>query len=343
MQNNIPVPGTISIIIPVYNVERFLNRCVESVLSQSYQNLEVILVDDGSPDNSGPMCDRWAEKDHRIRVIHKENGGISDARNSGIDMACGEYLVFIDSDDYIAPDMVQKLYNSLKGNDADISICNFLYIDENGIPLPSKNRFSPLKNETITGLEAIKRESDYHHKGWYYLFAWNKLYKKELFSEIRYPKGKLCEDDFIAHKLFQKCGRVSCITDVGYYYTQRPNSILHSRNPLVFLHQTEARLDRAHFCYTINLLRSSGLSYWIAAMSLSDASNTSKYSPEQYKEYKDIRRVFCQDYHMRKHCTARERLQILLVYLSPSLYRILFRNPAVMRLKALLRIMLGKQ
>ena len=119
----------ISIIIPVYNVETYIHKCIGSVLAQTYRNIEVILVDDGSPDNSGIICDEYAKKDKRVIVIHKKNGGLSDARNAGIDAATGDYIVFVDSDDYIAPDMIEKLYETQKRNNADITVCGYRWVE----------------------------------------------------------------------------------------------------------------------------------------------------------------------------------------------------------------------
>ena len=120
----------ISVIVPVYKVEKYLNRCVQSIASQTYENLEIILVDDGSPDNCGVLCDEWVQKDSRIKVVHKENGGLSSARNAGVAVATGAYVGFVDSDDYIHPQMYEKLYEALVENGADISICGCDYVDE---------------------------------------------------------------------------------------------------------------------------------------------------------------------------------------------------------------------
>ena len=333
----------ISIIIPVYKVERYLDRCIESVLQQSYSNLEVLLIDDGSPDNCGRLCDQWAEKDTRIRVIHKENGGLSDARNIGLVSATGDYIVFVDSDDFIAPDMVQNLYDALNLNAADMSICNIHYVDENGNSLPGNNKYSPIRDEVITGFEAINRESDYYHKGWYYLFAWNKLYKKSAFSEIRFPKGKLSEDDFVAHKLFRNCSKIACISTIGYYYVQRAGSILSNENSKLCLHQAEARLDRALCCNELGLFRSAGLSYWIAAMALPSACKKDSSSFALQEELEDTTRLFRQNIQLRKFCKLKERFQVLLVFISPTLYRALFRNSFKRRLVAFIRRSSQKQ
>lgn len=138
----------ISVIVPVYKTEQYLNRCVQSITDQTYKNLEIILVDDGSPDNCPEMCDQWAKKDERIKVIHKRNGGISSARNAGLDSATGDYIMFADSDDWMEPDMAEFLYRLIVKYDADISRCGF-YFDDNGT-LKKKQRMIPLNYPIIT-------------------------------------------------------------------------------------------------------------------------------------------------------------------------------------------------
>ena len=321
---------TISIIIPVYNVERYLNRCVESVLQETYPHIEVLLIDDGSTDRCGALCDEWAEKDPRIRAVHKENGGISDARNKGLDIAAGEYVVFIDSDDYITADMVKKLYDALKENKADMSICNFLHVDEKGIPIPRLKSVLPIQDEVLSGTEAIIKlhsPTNGHWYGWHYSMAWNKLYKKSLFDDIRFPKGKFCEDVFIAHRLYAICSRVACIRDICYYYTQRANSITSRRSAITYLNDAEGYLDRALFCYDRDLFRTAGHAYWYSAMLLSHACPSYTDTKAMQKEYKETLECFRRNNHCCKPCTVKEKIQILIVYISPKLYRLIFRNP----------------
>ncbi len=327
----------VSIIIPVYKVERYLDRCVESVLQQSYANLEILLVEDGSPDNCGAMCERWAEKDARIRVIHKENGGLSDARNTGLEAATGKLIAFADSDDFISPDMVEKLYGAMTANAADLSICNFHYVDEAGSPIPEMNRYLTIRDEVISGAEAITN-MQLERDGGDYDMAWNKLYKKELFSDIRFPVGKLCEDGFISHRLLGNCTRVACIRDVCYYYTQRDGSIMHSKNPLVYLHQAEARLDRMFYCYEHQLYRCAGNAYWRAAMFLVDTyANIGRNSQAIQAETKEALCVLRENYRLCKYCTPVEKLKVSFACVSPELYSLVFKNPVRQRIKAFLK------
>lgn len=209
----------ITIIIPIYQVENYLKKCLDSVINQTYKNLEIILVDDGSKDNSPQICDEYKRKDNRIKVIHKENGGLSDARNSGMKMATGKYIGFVDSDDYIKEDMYEILYKNMINTKADISICNLLMIKENDKveDIEEKQHIVEFgKKEALKLLIENKIRS----------YAWNKLYKKELFDNIEFPKGKKMEDMAVMHKIFEKAEKVVYTDKIEYYYLQRSDSIL---------------------------------------------------------------------------------------------------------------------
>lgn len=210
----------ISIIVPVYNVEKYLPQCIESIINQTYENLEIILVDDGSTDKSGSICDEYSEKDKRICTIHKENGGLSDARNVAIDIAKGEYLTFVDSDDYITKDYIEYLYKIIIEDNADISICSKLNFYEN-IQLKEPKSSGEMKK--FTGLEAM--ENMFYQKD-INPSACFKLYRKELFEGIRYPKGKLYEDLGTTYKIFFKANKVIWSPAQKYFYLQRQNSIM---------------------------------------------------------------------------------------------------------------------
>ena len=235
----------VSVIVPIYQVEKYLRKCIDSIINQTYKNLEIILVDDGSPDLCGKICDEYAEKDVRIKVIHKENGGLSDARNAGLDIACGDYIVFVDSDDYIAHDMIEKLYESLVNNDADMALCSFEYVDEDGNIIKKEGFTSPIKNEVLSKKEMLCKLLENKH--WYYSIACNKLYKNNLMQDIRFPKEKIHEDEFIAHKSIGMCETISCIQEPLYFYVQRDNSIMGKGYNARNLDCVEAYFERTIF------------------------------------------------------------------------------------------------
>lgn len=218
----------VTVIVPVYKVEKYLYKCVDSILAQTYTNLEIILVNDGSPDNCGDICDEYVLKDSRIKVIHKENGGLSSARNAAIDVMSGDFVTFIDSDDYVDSHYVEKLYNALKDNNADISICAEEYILET-INSDLKSIGRPF--EFFSGLKVMTCEQAIIYCLQQELFeaaAWAKLYKSSLFDEVRYPEGYAYEDQGTTYKTFLKSNIIVFISDRLYFYLQRGGSILHS-------------------------------------------------------------------------------------------------------------------
>ena len=209
----------ISVIVPIYGVEKYLNKCVESLVNQTYSNLEIVLVDDGSPDNCGKICDEWAEKDTRIKVVHKENGGLSDARNAGLAVATGAYVSFIDSDDYVELTFIEKLYTALSQNNADIAECATRYVTETGEELKVREATDGIY-EPIIALEKLVQE-----KGLYQT-VWNKLYTKEVVGDILFAKGKYNEDEFWTYKIFDRANKIVSVSDVLYNYLQRGSSII---------------------------------------------------------------------------------------------------------------------
>ncbi|MCL1982890.1 MAG: glycosyltransferase [Clostridiales bacterium] len=208
----------ISIIIPVYKVEQYIRQCVNSAISQTFTNLEIILIDDGSPDCCGTICDEYAEMDCRIKVIHKENGGLSDARNAGVEISRGEYLAFMDGDDWMDIDTIELLYKNLIDHNADISSCSYFIVYTNTIIKKDSNRkiskFSPEQAIKNYLLHNIPDSS-----------ACCKLYKKHIFSDVRFPINKRCEDIFIIADVFSRATTIINNATPKYYYRQRRSSI----------------------------------------------------------------------------------------------------------------------
>ena len=209
----------ISVIIPVYNVALYLQRCIDSICKQKYTSLEILLIDDGSTDKSGDICDEAAALDARIKVVHKKNGGLSDARNTGIHEAAGEYITFVDSDDCIAVDMVEYLYSLVKKYHVDMALCTHTVVFEDGREI----RLGNGKEECLPAQECIERML--YHK-MIDTSAWAKLYKREIFSDILYPTGKLFEDIGTTYKTFIKSERIACGYISKYNYYVRKNSIV---------------------------------------------------------------------------------------------------------------------
>lgn len=210
----------ISVIVPCYKVEQYISKCVDSIINQTYHNLEIFLVDDGSPDNCGKICDEYAAKDNRVKVIHKENGGLSDARNAAIDIAKGEWITFVDSDDYISLDYVEILYRLAERHKCKMSVAQHIAFYEEEEPAKHDSQYTEICQESI---EAIR---DMFYYRYYDTSAWAKLYHKSLFDKgIRYPKGTLHEDFPTTYLLLAESDKVAYCNKSVYYYLLRKNSI----------------------------------------------------------------------------------------------------------------------
>lgn len=222
--NNNPL---ISIIVPVYKVEKYLSRCIESILNQTYKNIEIILVDDGSPDNCPQICDVYSKIDSRIKVIHKENGGLSKARNTGLDIATGEYIAFVDSDDYIEEDMYEVMLSKLKENNADICVCQWQYEYSDGKQVVDLNNV----DSSIYGKLSSILFAEFLYKGQYengvVCAMWNKLYKKKIFDNIRF-EGTYAEDDCIQNYILSNDYLIYVIKNQFYIYCQNNDSLTNS-------------------------------------------------------------------------------------------------------------------
>lgn len=216
MENNV----MISVIVPVYNVEAYLARCLDSILTQTYSNLEIILVDDGTKDSSGVICDEYAAKDSRIRVIHKENGGLSSARNVGIDLAQGEYIAFVDSDDWLEPDAYRQLLELARKYDVKL-VCGGRY-DVQCETGEKTLGLCPPREEVITAEALLKRIFTWDNID---SAAWDKLYHRSLFEQIRYPLGKIVEDVPTTYRIALRAERAAMCNQPVYNYFHRPNSI----------------------------------------------------------------------------------------------------------------------
>lgn len=236
----------ISIIVPVYNVEDYIEKCIKSILNQVFTEFELILVDDGSTDNSGNICDKYAEKDNRIIVIHKENGGISSARNIGLNIAKGEYIAFVDSDDYINKNMYHTLYNLIIKTQSDIAMCNYKTISKD--EEVNLNEDQIINSHDIKCINNIQYLNNLYGKDKVkYIVMWNKLYKNEIFRKLRFKDSRIEEDEFIIHHVLYLSDKIVYIDKNYYYYMQRNNSIVGSKYNLKRLDKIYALEDRIEF------------------------------------------------------------------------------------------------
>ena len=228
----------ISVIVPIYNVEKYLDRCVDSVINQTYKNLEIILVDDGSPDNCPKMCGDYAKKDSRIKVVHKKNGGLSDARNAGMKVATGEYVSFIDSDDYISLDFYETLLQTIVDNDSDIVECSVVKFYEDNNFDEYSDDLKVTNYDTLYALDGLINENPFKQH------VWNKLYKSSVALDIPYAVGKLNEDEFWTYQVFGKAKKVTRINKTMYYYFQRGSSIMGNGYNIKRLDALEGKMNR---------------------------------------------------------------------------------------------------
>lgn len=229
----------VSIVVPIYNVEMYLEKCIESLINQTYDNIEIILVDDGSTDNSHNICKNYAQKDNRIKLIHKENGGLSDARNVGIENATGKYITFVDSDDWLSYDYCEIMVKHMNEENVDIVMAKLVSVYNDDYVFVHKSNYN--KN-VYTNLEALEKFEDTVN-----VVAVAKLYKKELFNNLRYKVGKIHEDEFMFHKIFFEAKNVLALDSALYAYRQRENSITTAKYSLKRLDALEALEDRMIF------------------------------------------------------------------------------------------------
>lgn len=311
----------ISIIVPIYNVERYLPKCIDSILEQTYSNFELILVDDGSPDSCGKICDEYQKKDSRIIVIHKKNGGLSSARNAGIDVAKGEYIGFVDSDDYIEPFMYEKLFQAVSENQCKLAVCSINFVFEDGIVL---QKTQDAKDQVFDFEQAMMEMNTYRL---FDMGAWSKLYHKSLLDDIRFPEGKLSEDFYIMYKVFDKAQKIAFVATPCYNYLQRQNSI--SRNKKINHDFEKAAYEQMRYLddkYP-NLHVLGHTSHASAALTVYDFYIKSKVKcPKEVKEnFKKIVRDNMDCIKCAEYLSKAKKIQFRLFSVSTALYDIVFK------------------
>lgn len=275
----------ISVIVPMYNVEKNLPLCLDSLYKQTYKNLEILLVDDGSPDKCGQLAEEYAKKDARAIVLHKKNGGLSDARNAGIEVATGDYISFLDSDDFIHPKMFERLAELLETNQADVSICGFKYVGESQAEqlydTLCQENIQETNGENYSGLEAQYVYYDQKDLRLSFTVAWAKLYKREMWQGKQFPVGKLHEDEYTTYKRLYAAEKIVYSDEQLYFYLVRDTSIMGGTFKKNRLDILQAFLERAAF------YRSEGLNdLWTRAVfhGIHMSAQLQIWSEGQYKE-----------------------------------------------------------
>lgn len=316
----------ISIIVPIYNVEKYIKKCIGSLIDQTYKKIEILLIDDGSPDKCGIICDEFAEKDDRIKVIHQTNGGLSDARNTGLNESKGKYIVFVDSDDYVEKKYVELLYKTIIKNNVQISQCgiNKFFNDTN-----AKERIGYEQNLSINSKQMML---DLYDGKWENIVVWNKMYSKKLFENIRFPKGKIHEDEFTTYKLLFLSNEIAIISDCLYNYRQTNESIMGKKYNIKRLDVIDAMQERLEFykekkddelykitylCYLNNIKRA----YFRVKENIKDSNEIQENLKKIYKE-KSIK--FLKEYNVNFD----KKIKICLFYKIPNIAYIefLFKN-----------------
>ena len=315
----------ISVIVAIYNVEKYLKKCIESILNQTYTNLEIILINDGSSDNCKEICDKYAMQDSRIKVVHRENKGVAYTRNQGIDMATGDYITFVDSDDYIHPQMYEIMMNYMQNSEIDVVICDYETIAETDTVNIIKKDLDKMGVEIIETGKQLKKYmylEQYNHA----LLVWNKIFKKELWEGIRCPEGRVYEDETVTFKILHKAGKIVNIKDKLYYHVIRSDessitTIPFSLKRLQRLDALEVRIDyyiekqeweflaEAFFAYKTDYL-----------VIIEHILKSQEYSMDILKAYIKKYRSYCWRYLLKMQIPAKKKLQYVFFGAFPIIY-----------------------
>lgn len=306
----------ISVILPIYNVEKYLPACMESIFAQTYHNLEIILVDDGSTDNCGGLCDEYAEKNKRVVVYHKKNGGVSETRNYGLEQARGEYITFVDPDDYIDSDYVEYLLLLINRYHSRMSICQHRVRYNNG----SVKEMGSAGEEELTAQRCLERML-YHDV--IDTSAWGKLYHRDLFDGVRYPVNKIFEDAAITYKLMMRCEKIAISYESKYTYVFHNNSIVNSefkKSKLDLLEVTDKMAEDISQTYP-ELKKAAVRRQVYARFSTLNQMLESTGYPEIKKELIEYIKRHKKDIFCNREAPRRDKIGLLLLMLSYRLYR----------------------
>ncbi|MBQ6266795.1 MAG: glycosyltransferase [Clostridia bacterium] len=308
----------ISVIVPVYKVEAYLLQCVDSILAQTLPDFELWLVDDGSPDGCPAICDAYAAKDARIHVIHKENGGLSSARNAALDQMTGQYVCFVDSDDYLTEDALETLYAALTETDADVAVGNMMSIDEHEAVRPF---YVPVDDRTVLTGEALLSTLNQP-------CAQNRLYKAAIFSSLRFPEGRLYEDVFIYHKVLAQIERMVLTGKTDYYYRIRSDSIMHAAYHPRFTDIVFAIKERYEWLESIgqHALANEARLFIYSRVAVAYA-HLDRKDPEQAQKLAAVAAIYreCYPVLMQDGATdGRQKLRLWLLRYLPAVHTMLF-------------------
>lgn len=293
----------ISVIVPVYKVEAYLDKCVRSIVEQTYKNLEIILVDDGSPDRCGQICDEWAQRDSRIQVIHTENQGSGAARNAALDAAKGRYIAFVDSDDYIAPRMLEHLY-CLMDEETDVAECGYIttqcdHADFNG-------------EECVQVYQPHEAMKEHILDRSFCQVIWNKLFKHEVIGDIRFPVGKKIDDEFFTYQVLGRAGKLVRSGRRLYAYRQQADSVMHTIPVEIWFQSTEAKIMRhdyicAHFSDLIPYSLKSVVGHSLYLNQLAMRTADQETQKRIYEKTRDILKKYPLTCVIKANMTAKER------------------------------------
>lgn len=319
----------ISVLVPVYNVEKYLEECIESIIKQKYKNLEIILVDDGSTDSSGATCDRYAEKDSRIKVIHQKNQGLATVRNVSIAAATGKYVGFVDSDDFISPDMYSDMVSIAEENNADIVMCNLGYVDQHGNEIPNYRSAQPIDNNEMTGRQFVTDLCNQYNST--YVVTVDKLYRRNLFEGIRYPDGRINEDEAVIHRIAHKCNKIVFTSKAYYFYRQQPQSIMNKTFSVKRFDSIYADIDR------IKLLEENSYNFqtimnckmfmyndFVTTLKAVDITNPS--NKPVIKKFHKLVKPYCKELIKWNGTTKKQKRSMRILSFNPFLYVKLYKR-----------------
>lgn len=312
----------ISIIVPIYNTEKYLDQCIASILRQTYDNLEIILVNDGSTDGSGKIAEKYLALDSRIILINQEQGGAANARNNGLKISKGKFIIFVDSDDYICPDMVQYLLDHILASHAQIAVCGYGMVDEEGEPLGGCVNFPEI--ESISGNALWNLYDEYLRT--YFIVLWNKIFQRKFLEDIKFRDGKHFEDEFFFDDIMRKIPRIACTPEIKYYYRHRKNSLMEQRSVIYDPDFVEALIRRLEYLYQLKIYQAANHTFRDAADVFLDCCDSVKkigensaFSKKVQEQGRRLRRIAAA--YIKRPIPVLFRIKVTAFLLGKNVYR----------------------